>query len=95
MDNRVLEFVFIMPNVVFYCMEMRFVVCKDLYMLVADDIGCVEIEIIIAVLTASFGFIGSDFYFGKVSDYITILKDYPIVSDLRVNVALTCIFLPL
>ena len=49
-------------------MEMRFIVCKDLYMLMAEDIGPVEIELLISIIIASFGFLGPEVYFSKVAD---------------------------
>ena len=61
MDNSVCELNFFMVNVIFYCMEMRFVVCKELIM-VMGGFGPVELELLLSTLLASFGYFGPEFY---------------------------------
>ena len=62
MNNRVLELNLFAPNIIFYCMEMKFVVCKNLYMLASEDFGSFEMELVLSILTVSFGLLGPDFY---------------------------------
>ena len=56
-DNLLFELVFVMINVVFYSMEMKFILCKNLTLIIGE-IGPVEIELILSsvlVLGSVFG----------------------------------------
>ena len=61
-DNLCFETVFIMVNFVFYAMEMKFVMCKDLKMVVGE-IGPVEVELLLSCIIF---FVA---YFGGVDSY--------------------------
>lgn len=61
-DNLLLEMMFIMPNVVFYTMEMKFILCKNLKMTVGEEIGPVEVELLISMILLSGYWFGSGFY---------------------------------
>jgi phosphatidylglycerophosphate synthase len=58
-DNRVFEFMLIMTNIVFYSMEMKFIMLKNLK-LVIGEIGPVEIEILLALICVSGFCFGTD-----------------------------------
>lgn len=47
-ESRLVEFMLIMVNIVFYSMEMKFLMLKDLK-LVIGELGPVEIELSLAI----------------------------------------------
>ena len=57
-DNYVLELIVICPNIVFYTMEMRFIMNKELK-IVIGEIGPVEIELLTTSLLLTGWFFGS------------------------------------
>jgi phosphatidylglycerophosphate synthase len=58
-DNLLFELMFLMPNLIFYTMEMKYVICKNLKMIVGE-IGPVEIELLMASICISAGYFGVD-----------------------------------
>ena len=60
-DNLVLEMALIMTNIVFYAMEMKYIVCKNLN-LNLGEIGPVEVELIVAIVLVLGSVYGSDIY---------------------------------
>ena len=58
-NNPFFEIIFFAVNIAFYGMEMKFIICGDLQMIVAaEDLGPVEIELFITscyLLGAIFG----------------------------------------
>ena len=93
-NNSVLETVVFWPNIIFYTMEMKFIITKCLLMVVGE-FGPVEIEIVLTLLTLSFGFLTPQFYLSKLSDVIPSLIDYPSLANTQVNTAICIVFLPL
>jgi hypothetical protein len=57
-ENRLVEFMLMMVNIVFYSMEMKFLMLKDLK-LVIGELGPVEIELALAIGYFSAYFFGS------------------------------------
>ncbi len=58
-DNWVGEALFLMTNLVFYTMEMKYVICKSLKIIVGE-IGPVELELIIASILIISGYFGTE-----------------------------------
>ena len=58
-DNLLFELMFLMPNLIFYTMEMKYVICKNLKMIVGE-IGPVEVELLMASILISAGYFGID-----------------------------------
>jgi len=58
-DNLLFELMFLMPNLIFYTMEMKYVICKNLEMIIGE-IGPVEIELLMASILISAGYFGID-----------------------------------
>lgn len=50
-----------MPNVVFYCMETRFVMCGE-FEIVIGEIGPVEVELGLSLFLLSGGLLGTAFF---------------------------------
>ena len=58
-DSRLIEFMLLMVNIVFYSMEMRFLMMKDLK-LVIGEIGPVEVELSLFIGLLSAYYFGTD-----------------------------------
>jgi phosphatidylserine synthase len=58
-DNLLCETILTMPNVVFWTMEMKFILCKNLKMVVGE-FGPVELEIVLALIVFLGGYLGTD-----------------------------------
>jgi phosphatidylglycerophosphate synthase len=58
-DNLAFEFIFVMANIVFWTMEMKFILCKDLVLNVGE-IGPVEYELALSIMIFLGGFFGND-----------------------------------
>ena len=52
---------FLMVNIVFYSMEMKFILCKNLKLIVGE-IGPVEIELIISSILVLGSYFGADVF---------------------------------
>ena len=61
LDSRFFELIFIMTNIVFYSMEMKYIMCKNLNMTVGE-IGPVEIELIVTCILLTGSFFGADVF---------------------------------
>ena len=67
MNHRFFELFVYAPNLVFYCMEMKFIITRKLEMSVGGgDIGPVETELIFSAFTVTFGLLGPEFYQDKL-----------------------------
>lgn len=66
-DNIVLEQVCILPNIVFYSMEMKFIMMKHLKITVGE-IGPVEIELIATSLLMLGWYLGSEVFQSPISE---------------------------
>jgi len=58
-DNLLFELMFMMTNLVFYTMEMKFVLCKNLKLIVGE-IGPVEVELLMTTICFCAGYFGID-----------------------------------
>ena len=94
MNNRILEVFLLITNMTVFCMELNFVMVRKLVMQVGE-IGPVELEIIIASIICSAGYLGPEFYLTSVSDTFEGLKGNSIAENLSWGHALGGIFLPL
>ena len=60
-NNPFFEIIFLAVNIAFYGMEMKFIICGDLQMIVAaEDLGPVEIELFITSCYLLGAFFGAD-----------------------------------
>ena len=57
-DNLLFELMLLMVNIVFYSMEMKFILCKNLKLIVGE-IGPVEIELIISTILVLGSYFGA------------------------------------
>jgi len=60
-DNMCFESIFLAMNVVFWSMEMKFILFKDLKMIVGE-VGPVEVELIIAFVIFLGGYLGAEVF---------------------------------
>lgn len=60
-DCLVFEMALVLTNIVFYAMEMKYILCKNLN-LNLGEIGPVEVELIVAIVLALGSVYGSGFY---------------------------------
>jgi phosphatidylglycerophosphate synthase len=67
-QDSILEFAFIQINITFYFMEMRQVMTGKL-VLIQDEIGPVEIELMLTLVLFSVGYFGPGLYQSPIGDY--------------------------
>jgi len=58
-DNFTFESIFMMTNLIFYTMEMKFVMCKNLK-IVVGEFGPVELELVMTTICICAGYFGID-----------------------------------
>jgi phosphatidylglycerophosphate synthase len=73
-DSRLIEFMLLMVNIVFYSMEMKFIMLKNLK-LVIGEIGPVEIEILLA------SGLFAAYYFGSEGLQKTLGESYGVENE--------------
>ena len=90
-DNKVFEAILLMPNLCFFVMEMKFILCKNLKMTVGDEIGPVEMELIFSFLL----FVGAVFGNGWMQVSVGHTFGIEMLDFLQWKFVTGSIFLPL
>lgn len=96
-DNIYFESIFLFVNAVFYTMEMKFVICKNLHMIVGE-IGPVEFELFLSTLIWSVAFFcGVEVYQDTIDSHINIdpAGYFAFFIGVQWKFVAGCIFLPL
>ena len=71
-DNLCFETVFVMVNFVFYTMEMKFVMCKDLKMVIGE-VGPVEVELLLSCIIFFVAYYGGvDAYQNTIGEQFSV-----------------------
>ena len=94
MNNCVLEVMMLMVTMTVFCMELKFVMCKNLLMIVGE-LGPVENEIILTLVIVSCGYFTPEFYQQPVSSSFESLKDNELAQNLPWGYVGGAIFLPM
>lgn len=74
-DSLAFEVLYVMPNVIFYTMEMKHILCKNLTMNIGE-IGPVEIELIFTSLILTGWWFGNEVYQKTMGELTGIENDY-------------------
>jgi len=95
-DWWLFEIIFLMTNVIFYAMEMKFVLCNNLVMIVGE-VGPVEIELLLTMIVGLSGLWGVENYQKTIGESYNFGADssFALVNDVQWKFVVGSIFLPL
>ena len=60
-NNPLFEYLVLILNLVFFSMEMKFIISRELVM-ISGELGPVEVEVLLAGLLASIGYLTPQFF---------------------------------
>ena len=84
-------------NVIFFTMEMQYVISRKLVMTAGgdDNLGSVEIELLLTLVLAVQGFLTPEFFLTTVSETFMVLEGVPVIGNMKWATILLCTLLPL
>lgn len=78
-----------MTNIVFYTMEMKFILCSELTLIVGE-IGPVEVELILTTVLLLGGYIGADSFQTSISELWGIQNEW--LKSVQLNYLIGSLF---